>query len=118
MSAWPSTLPLPTLQGYGVKPDAAFVRTDMDAGAARQRRRYTAPPSRLSVAWVFTAAQMASFKTFYETTLDLGSGWFTLDINAGAGLASKDCRFVEPYQASLSGNGVWAVSATLEVRGA
>ena len=118
MSTWPASLPQPNLNGYAIKPDAGFIRTDMDVGPARQRRRYTAPPSRISASWVFNATQMAAFKTFFETTLDLGSGWFTLNINAGAGMADKDCRFTEPYQASLSASGVWSVSASLEVRGA
>ncbi len=36
---WPATLPLPTIDGYGVHPGEAVLRTEMEAGSARQRRR-------------------------------------------------------------------------------
>lgn len=118
MSTWPTTLPAPNMAGYSVKPDAGFIRTDMDAGPARQRRRYTSSPSRIPASWVFNATQMAAFKTFYETTLDVGTGWFTMTVNAGAGESALDCRFAEPYSAALVGSGIWQVSANIEVRGA
>ena len=38
---FPKTLPYPTVQGYAIKPGEAIVRTEMEAGPARQRRRYT-----------------------------------------------------------------------------
>jgi hypothetical protein len=118
MSAWPSTLPAALIASYSVKPDVGFIRTDMDVGAARQRRRYTAQPSRIPVSWIFTAAQMAAFKTFYETTLDVGTGWFTMTINAGAGQVTKDCRFVESYEAKPLSATQWTVSGNIEVRDA
>ena len=36
---FPKTLPYPTVQGYAIKPGEAIVRTEMEAGPARQRRR-------------------------------------------------------------------------------
>ena len=106
------------MSGYSATPDAGFIRTDMDVGAARQRRRYTAQPTRIQASWVFTTAQMAAFKTFFETDLDVGTGWFTMIVDAGAGKVSKDCRFTQPYQASLLSKVLWSVSAPLEVRDA
>ena len=40
MAYWPTQLPKPKLDGYSLAPQAAFARTDMDAGPARQRRRF------------------------------------------------------------------------------
>ena len=118
MSAWPSTLPAPLLAGYTIAPEAGFIRTSMDVGAMRQRRRYTAQPTQLQASWVFTAAQMASFKTFYEGDLDVGTGWFTMTIDAGAGNVTKDCRFTQPYQAGRLSKVLWSVTSTIEVRDA
>ncbi len=42
---WPDTLPLPTVQGYAVQPEDAILRTEMEAGLARQRRRFTNVPN-------------------------------------------------------------------------
>ena len=36
---WPNTLPLPSVEGYGLTPQEAVLRTDMESGPARQRRR-------------------------------------------------------------------------------
>jgi hypothetical protein len=33
-TSWPSTLPLPTVQGYGIRPGEAILRTEMEAGPA------------------------------------------------------------------------------------
>ena len=46
---FPKTLPYPTVQGYAIKPGEAIVRTEMEAGPARQRRRYTQTPSRVQI---------------------------------------------------------------------
>lgn len=29
---WPATLPLPTVEGYGIRPGEAILRTEMEAG--------------------------------------------------------------------------------------
>lgn len=117
MSTWPSSLPALNLPEFSIQPDVAFARTDMEGGPARQRRRYTSPSGKFNAAWVFTAAQMSTFKTFYESTINSGTDWFTLNINAGAGAADKDCRFIESYTATYLGN-AWHVAAKMEVRGA
>ena len=40
-TSWPTTLPLPTVEGYGIRSGEAILRTEMEAGPARQRRRFT-----------------------------------------------------------------------------
>ena len=61
MIAWPETLPLPTVEGYGIQPGDAILRTEMEAGPARQRRRFTQVPSRVSVRWIMRRDQFALF---------------------------------------------------------
>ncbi len=43
---FPKRLPYPTVEGYSIRPDEAIIRTDMEAGPARQRRRYTQTPTK------------------------------------------------------------------------
>lgn len=117
MAAWPSNLRAPVV-GYGVKPVAAFIRTDMEAGAPRQRKRFTAVPHNLSLSWRFTAAQMADFRTFFNTTINRGTDWFTMTLDAGSGLTSYDVRFVAPYESTLLSGVNWAVSGQVEVNNA
>lgn len=55
---FPKRLPYPTVEGYSIRPDEAIIRTDMEAGPARQRRRYTQTPSKISVKWVMSPEQL------------------------------------------------------------
>ena len=56
---WPSALPLPTLEGYGGGPEDQILRTEMEAGPARQRKRFTQVSHRYAVRFDFTGPQFA-----------------------------------------------------------
>jgi hypothetical protein len=76
MAYWPPQLPKPQLAGYSLAPQAAFVRSDMDAGPARQRRRFTQAPTDIAVELVMDQQQLAIFEAWYEHRIDSGSAWF------------------------------------------
>lgn len=118
MPAWPATLPAPLLAGYGVKPDSAVARTDMEAGPARVRRRFTAVPKRVPLACVLDEAQAAAFVTFWESDLADGANWFDLSVNLGSGVVTRSARFLETYSLDmLIGSGdLWKLSGQVEVR--
>lgn len=118
MSAWPSTLPRPRFAGYSVKPVSAFIRTDMEAGAARQRKRFTSVPEDVTLNWVFTPPEMVIFRTFFKTDINRGTDWFTMILDLGAGSTSYYIRFTAPYEAVLTRGPYWEVSGKLEVRDA
>ncbi len=63
---WPDRLPLPTIEGYGISPGEAILRTEMEAGPARQRRRFTDVPSRIAARWVLWPDQFALFEAWYR----------------------------------------------------
>ena len=65
MSSWPSILPRPLAAGYGINPADQSLRTDMEAGAARVRRRSRARLDMIDIAWKFTDAQMAVFREWF-----------------------------------------------------
>lgn len=119
MALWPSALPLPKLDGYALDPMDQTVRTDMEFGAARVRRRSKVRNDKLAVSWIFNAAQMAIFRAWFESDTQCagGAAWFDIVVNTGDGATtSKVCRFSGPWKASLVGANFWIVSATLEVR--
>lgn len=120
MATWPSTLPVPNISGYKLTPEQAFSRTDMQSGAARQRKRFTDAPAYVTADWRFTPVQMAIFKTFFKTTINQGTDWFTCPLDAGIGISNYDTRFIgkPPYDAQPLPGMNWEVSAQLEVRGA
>lgn len=118
MANFPAGLPNPLVEGYGGSQDKAFIRTEMEAGSMRQRQRFTAANTQMTMNWLFSATDMATFKTFFDTTINRGSDWFTYSLDLGAGNITYDVRFVEPYQFSFVDGGHWRVSANVEVRNA
>lgn len=116
MPAWPSTLPQATLPGHELAPDDSVIRTDMEAGRARARRRYTRAPTRTTVRWVFaTRQQFHVFESWWVLEIDHGASGFTLSLPNGAGMSTVTARFVEPYKARPLGGSAWEVTGTLEV---
>ena len=74
MSTWPATLPQkPQAQGFSEETPALTVRTEMDAGAAKVRRRFTAGVRNLNMTFELDNAQVATFDTFYTDTIKSGA---------------------------------------------
>jgi len=114
--SWPTTLPLPTVQGYGVHPGEAILRTEMEAGPARQRRRFTQVPSRISVRWLFRREQFALFEAWYRWHAKEGGEWFEIDLLGGIGLTMHEARFTRQFEARVRGGVLWEVTSELEIR--
>lgn len=70
---WPSSLPGPLQDGYGEAPPDTTVRTKMDAGPDKIRRRYTAAPRPFSLRFHLTRDEVATLDAFYVTTSRSGS---------------------------------------------
>lgn len=119
MATWPSTLPAPKLAGYQITPLPQTLRTAMEFGAARSRRRSYARNDNIAVSWIMTDAQYSAFRTWFESDSEAagGSAWFTISLPIGeTGITSQEARFVGEPQEALAGALLWAISATLEVR--
>lgn len=91
----------------------------MEAGASRSRRRTRARNDRVNVTWELTDAQLATFRTWFDSDTGAGggAGWFTVDLALGTGgVVSCEAKFAAIYKASHRGGLQWAVTAELEVR--
>lgn len=113
---FPEHLPYPTVEGYTIKPDEAIVRTDMEAGPARQRRRYTQTPSKITVKWKMNHAQFSLFEAWYKYHAKEGGEWFTITLLGGLGLLKQEARFTKQFEAGLLTGCLWQISAELEIR--
>lgn len=114
---WPSTLPLPTVQGYGVQPGEAISRTEMEAGLARQRRRFTDVPTKVSVRWIMRRDQYAIFEGWYRWHAKEGANWFTVNLLGGLGLLEQEARFTRQFSSRLlAGGTLWEITSELEIR--
>lgn len=114
---WPIDLPQDVFtEGYDEGlPDVAL-RTQMDAGPAKTRRRHTAAPRPLNVTVGLSRAQAASFDDFF--TEDLAGGALSFDWIHPRTLAAVTLRFVTPPPPRIvpePGAQRWRVALTLEV---
>jgi hypothetical protein len=74
MPTWPASLPQSLHIGFRQKRQSGKVRSNPDHGAAKQRPRFTAIVKEYEDASVhMTGAQLATFETFYEDDLGMGS---------------------------------------------
>ncbi len=113
---WPERLPLPTLEGYGIQPGEAVLRTEMEAGPARQRRRFTQVPSRIAARWVMRPEQFLLFESWYRHTAQEGGAWFEIDLLGGLGLLPQEARFTRQFEARPYRGRLWEVTSEIEVR--
>jgi hypothetical protein len=114
---WPATLPMPTVQGYSVQPGDAILRTEMDAGLARQRRRFTNVPTRVQVRWIMRRDQYAIFEGWYRWKAREGANWFFITLLGGLGLLDHKARFTRQFTSQLiAGGTLWEITSELEIR--
>lgn len=110
------TIPIPRAAGYALNPVEQTIRTDMEVGAARVRRRSSARLDKFDVSWNFSEDDFQSFRTWFETTLAGGVAWFSIQLVAGkGGMITETARFAGPWKADFSDRR-WIVTARLEVR--
>ncbi|MBP6861338.1 MAG: hypothetical protein KBC57_03165 [Neisseriaceae bacterium] len=112
----PDVVPCPLLNGYGYAPQNPFIRSQMDSGRARQRRRFKSVAKKASVSWLMTDEQLAIFESFFDYETCGGVGWFRLNLKNGLGMVCVKARFInpeEPYSVQKN-NKFWTISAVLE----
>ena len=77
-AAWPTSLGCPILN-FTEKPQPNVTAFTPEVGPPKQRRRSTAKGWLTSITFRMTRAQVVTFLTFYETTLEDGSLPFTMN---------------------------------------
>lgn len=91
MPTWPSTLPQQLeLAGLTVQEAETRIATNTDTGPGKVRNRFTAGVQPVTGAVTLTSAQLATFETFYRSTLQRGTlsfTWVHPDTGATATLA-------------------------------
>lgn len=108
---WPSTLPKPTLGSANYAPlFDPVLQTTMEGGAPKRRLRVTAVPETFTGQVMLTAAQLATFRTFYATTLKYVAPFDWVDFRTGAAMTyvfskppaeSKVANHADLWQVSL-----------------
>ncbi|WP_256582396.1 MULTISPECIES: transposase [unclassified Pseudomonas] len=117
MIIYPKQLSLPLHDGYKLDTISPLMRTRLDSGRSRQRRKFTSVPTEVSVKWIFNDNQASFFEAWFARTLGDGALWFEATLKTPLGLKDYVCRFTDIYDGpELIGVDHWAYSATLELR--
>lgn len=92
---WPDTLPSPSAPGFGLSPVDQSIRTNMEIGAQRVRRRTNARFDRVTMNWFFTPYEMDAFRIWHDSLAfsSLGSSddlsiWTLLNLTRNVGGAT------------------------------
>lgn len=118
-AVWPPSLPSPKVDDLTESAVELGLRTSMDAGLPKMRRRFTAAPRPISCSLVLTRAQVATLDTFFVDTLEGGTGTFDwIDHRTGDDAvyrftARPQYRPRAPRQAV--GTEIWRATLELEI---
>lgn len=93
MTAWPS-LPKPLINTFKETPPDNSIRTEMETGYDKVRRRSTAASYPMSFDLFLTPAQTATLDTFYNSTTKSGS--LSFDFTHPRTAATVSARFTSP----------------------
>ena len=116
MIIYPPQLPLPLRDSYSLKPVSPLMRTPLNSGRSRQRRKFTSVPTEPSVQWLFNDQQAAFFEAWFARTLEDGTRWFEMPLQTPEGFHNYQCRFTDIYsELELVGVDHWRTSAVLEM---
>jgi len=119
LPAWPSTLPQNQFIGVADERGKGAIRTSMDAGPAKTRRRFSAAVRAITCPIEMTGTQRGTFDTFFITTLAEGSLPFTWSDPETD--VTQNFRFTAPPKFTLDlgnstpGNRVWKSILMLEI---
>lgn len=113
MATWPATLPAPALNTLKEAPPNNVIRTQMDKGPAKVRRRTTANVRPLSFTLRLTPAQVATLDNFFVNTTFSGADEFDYT-HPRTGVACT-ARFVEPPEYAEMEGVIYACGVSLEI---
>jgi len=118
--SWPSA-PFPQfamIDGYSETMADAKLRTEMDAGPAKVRRRFTSVPRRQTCKLRMTNAQLTAaggFDVFYVTDTSHGSAEFTWANPRTPGTPVTTMRFVGTPSYTALAQDIWEVTFDVEI---
>jgi len=114
-SVWPVSLPQePLAQGFSEQAPSTVIRSQMEAGPPKVRRRFTAGVRNIECQLRLTPAQVDTLDSFFDTTVAGGS--LSFDWKHPRSGAAVTLRFVEPPSYTpLTRGTLWQASLRLEI---
>lgn len=114
MAIWPATLPPPAVNSFREKPPLNTIRSTMDKGPAKVRRRTTANTRPMSFTLKLTPEQVQALDDFYVDTTYSGADEFEF-VHPRTG-DTVNARFTaEPDYSEVEGGIIYTVAIALEI---
>jgi len=116
MITWPpeTLIPAPKVDFAG-EVDAPTIRTKMDSGRVRQRKRFTREFRPLRVSWKLKDEEFGLFQSVHKHALNSGADWFKITLPLGDGMKEYTVRFSSGgYSFKYDDVMYWDVSAKME----
>lgn len=115
MPTWPGTLPQsPDADGYTESPPDVLLRTQMDAGPPKVRRRSTAGPRSVGMRMTLSLDQVQTLDDFFWTTCQAGALPFDWVHPRTGNAATFRWRSPPRYEGSGSDE-AWRATLDLEI---
>lgn len=114
MPDWPTTLPsLPLAGSYGETQADTTIRTEMETGPAKARRRTTAGVSQLNLSYILSRAEAETLEDFFSE--DLAGGALQFSFPHPLKSATVGCRFRRPPTLAAINGDYFRAAVELEV---
>lgn len=117
MIKYPSILPFPLLSSTSFKQQSNILRTEMNSGRARQRRRFLSVPTTMAATWQLNSAMASVLEGFFDRDLK-ECEWFLMKIPTPQGLVEHEVRFINSPMESYKplGAGRWSYQSNVEIK--
>jgi hypothetical protein len=113
MAAWPSSLPQIALaDGFSEWASPNLILTENNAGPAKRRPKYTTVVMHQVVPLLLTTAQVATFETFFNSTIAFGSLPFDWLFQRTGATVSMYINEHSPYEQVAAD--LWRTTLSLE----
>lgn len=115
MPTWPEFMPTPNQQNYSETPQNQILRSEMETGPAKTRRRFTAASRTIPVQYEIPKGRVPDFEAFFDQDIAAGALSFSWPHpRTGQTVMAK---ILPPYRlVPLSGGEWWQLSLTIEVQ--
>lgn len=113
---WPSVFPAPS-NNYKVVRVPQVIRSQMDTGLTRTRKRFSINIKTVDLTWEMTDEEFGYFEAWMENYgVSDGAAWFYMDLALGDEMQQTKVRLIGSFSSDWSSAGFyWNVSAKLEV---
>jgi hypothetical protein len=115
---FPSNLPAPLLSDHSLKQQSNLLRTKMDSGHARVRRRFKSVPTVMGTTWHCNKNDALGLEWFVTHQLNWATAYFVMGILTPNGIIEHEVRFItsplEEYKPI--GGGWWEYKAQIEIK--